>query len=233
MLAYVDMPNTIIDYLKTQKYTFTRVLRRGMKGTDVMELQKRLANETAFDGAPCFSGGPFDVSFGPLTENAVKRYQKTLGIVSSGTWQTTGYGQLGPKTMKALNAGNTPPTPPANKIGAWADAIQVHEGWFPGSRSYRNNNPGNLRFVGQRLAIGSDSSNFCIFKTYADGRATLEQMLINAATGKSSVYRPEMSLLDFFNKYAPSADNNNPGAYAADVARRIGVPVETQIKNLV
>lgn len=238
VMAYVDMTNEIINYAKAQKYRFTRVLHIGMSGTDVMELQKRLNKETAFDGSPCYGYAVngkifFSTYFGPHTEEAVRRYQKTHGLVSSGDYKTTGYGQLGPRTMAALNADNVVPPKPASKLSAWADAIQIHEGWFPGSRSYRNNNPGNLRYVGQKRAIGKDSGNFCIFKTYADGRLTLEEMLTNAATGKSSVYNPEMTLLDFFSKYAPSADNNNPAAYAADVAKRIGVPVETQIKNLV
>lgn len=238
MMIYTDMKNEIIDYAKAQKYRFTRVLHIGMSGTDVMELQKRLRDEIAFDGAPCYgyavNGKPFfSTYFGNNTQEGVRRYQKTHGIVSSGDWRSTGYGQLGPKTIAALNADNVVPPKPASKLGAWADAIQTHEGWFPGSRSYRNNNPGNLRYVGQKLAIGKDSANFCIFRTYQDGRSTLEQMLVNAATGKSSVYNPEMTLLDFFNKYAPSEDNNNPGAYAADVAKRIGVSVETQIKTLV
>jgi hypothetical protein len=31
-----------------------------------------------------------------------------------------------------------------------------------------------------------------------------------------------MSLYDFFSKYAPSSDNNNPKAYAESVAKQLG-----------
>jgi peptidoglycan hydrolase-like protein with peptidoglycan-binding domain len=45
----------------------------------------------------------FSNYFGSETEKAVKRYQTTKNIVSSGTPETTGYGQLGPSTRASLN----------------------------------------------------------------------------------------------------------------------------------
>lgn len=109
MIAYVDMPNEIIDYAKSLVYVFTRDLEKGDQGTDVIELQKRLATEPAKDGLMCFRGGAYDVNFGPLTEQAVQRYQLVKGIVSRGTPSTTGYGRVGPKTRETLNGGNIPP----------------------------------------------------------------------------------------------------------------------------
>ena len=40
--------------------------------------------------------------FGPVTEKAVKDFQTTEGLVSSGTPQTTGYGRLGPRTRNLI-----------------------------------------------------------------------------------------------------------------------------------
>ncbi len=40
--------------------------------------------------------------FGPLTEQAVERYQSSHGIVSSGSPDTTGYGFVGPQTRTAM-----------------------------------------------------------------------------------------------------------------------------------
>lgn len=236
MMVYTDLPNKAVEDAKSTPYQFTRVLHTGMTGTDVTELQKRLQKETAFDGAACYTfterGVPyFGTYFGVATENAVKRYQKTNGLVSEGTWQTTGFGQLGPSTMAKLNG--VPSPKESGKLALMAEAIKVHEGWYPGSRSYRNNNPGNIRFIGQARAIGGDAGGYCIFKTYADGFAALVELLTNAATGKSKVYTPNMSVLDFFKKYAPSADNNSPETYADFVAKKIGVPVSTKIKNLI
>ena len=65
-------------------------------------------------------------------------------------------------------------------LGHLADAIQEHEGWTAphqglprGSVAYRNNNPGNLKYVGQRSAIGKDERGFAIFPSYDSGRGAL------------------------------------------------------------
>ncbi len=57
-------------------------------------------------------------------------------------------------------------------------------------------------------------------------------MLIRAATPPPEGYYPEMTLVQFYERYAPSADNNDPLAYAQFVAQKIGVTVDTPIKNL-
>jgi len=119
------------------------------------------------------------------------------------------------------------------KLANFCLAIQSHEGWFPGSRSERNKNPGNLRYVGQKLAIGKDKNNFAVFSTYEDGFNTLKEMIKRAASGFSKVYSPEDTLLQFFGKYAPSFDLNDPNNYAQVVAKEIGVDVSFQIKNLI
>jgi len=136
--VYTDMPNEIIDYAKSLAYIFPRQLQKGMVGTDVMELQKRLDKEIAFDGKPCYVATYYDTHFGALTEASVQRYQKTKGIVSHGTPATTGYGRVGALTLASLNASKpADPVKPGSTdlMGKWADAIQQHEGWYPGSRS--------------------------------------------------------------------------------------------------
>ncbi|MCH8106547.1 MAG: peptidoglycan-binding protein [Proteobacteria bacterium] len=60
--------------------------------------------------------------FGPLTENAVKNFQKKNGIVNSGSPETTGFGQVGPKTRSKLNelvtegAGDSGVVPPGLSV---------------------------------------------------------------------------------------------------------------------
>jgi peptidoglycan hydrolase-like protein with peptidoglycan-binding domain len=52
--------------------------------------------------------------FGPLTQEAVQKWQAAHGIVSSGTPDTTGYGAVGPSTRSAFYARcHTTPTPSA------------------------------------------------------------------------------------------------------------------------
>jgi hypothetical protein len=105
----------------------------------------------------------------------------------------------------------------------WAEAIRDYEGQ-PGDLSYRNNNPGNLR---------NTTGNFMKFKTWEAGWAALLDYLTRAATGKHKAYKPTFSLLQFFKVYSPTEDKNDPHAYATYVAKRIGVTVDTEIKNLV
>lgn len=119
------------------------------------------------------------------------------------------------------------------KLKIFCRAIQEHEGWFPGSRSWRNHNPGNLRYVGQKTATGKDDKNFAIFPDYQTGIEELENMIFRAATGLSRVYSPEMTFYEFFEVYAPASDHNFPKTYAEAVAEKVGVPAKTKIKDLV
>lgn len=109
LMAYADLPNSVIEDAKNTNFLFTRTLKYGMRGADVMELQKRLAREKAADGSPCFrypstTAPEFTTYFGRETEKAVQRYQIANNIVTSGTPETTGFGQLGPSTRAALNS---------------------------------------------------------------------------------------------------------------------------------
>jgi len=76
-------------------------LRRGSTdqgtGGEVSILQRFLARDSSL-----YPEGLVTGFFGPLTEQAVKRYQAHKGIVSSGTPETTGFGQVGPLTRKSI-----------------------------------------------------------------------------------------------------------------------------------
>ena len=134
------------------------------------------------------------------------------------------------------------PTPPTIQLHTalllkFCMAIQAHEGFFPpgskyptGTRSYRNNNPGNIKYGEFAKSCGAtdkDKDGFAKFESYLDGFNALKALIINAATGKSRIYRPTMTLPQFFAKYAPSSDNNDPDAYARAVARKLGVDYKT------
>lgn len=221
-IVYLDMPNEIIDYAKSQTYIFSRTLKRGMTGTDIIELQKRLDRELGKDGKKCYLAEYYDANFGPITEKSVKRYQEAKGLTSDGV--------VGKITLAELNKQES--YSDLSLLNKWADAIQWYEGWYAGSRSYRNNNPGNIRYIGQKRATGKDSAGFCIFANYQDGRQELVDLLVRASSGKSSIYNPEMTLLEFYQKYAPSSDGNYPQTYAKAVAKRMGVSVDIKIKNI-
>lgn len=76
---------------------FTRSLYRGSKGADVTYLQLLLKKLGYFPFAE-----PTTTYFGPLTENAVKAFQKANGIVSSGNPSSTGYGLAGVRTRAKI-----------------------------------------------------------------------------------------------------------------------------------
>lgn len=141
-----------------------------------------------------------------------------------------------------------PPYPP--KITQWAMAVQTKEGWYPGSRSRRNHNPGNARYCGQYKAIGEDRSGvplgtpgFAIFPDDETGMDYLCRILYNDASGRSVAYNSEakklglvsggeLNMLQFCGIYAPLKDGNTPDKYAADVCSRLGVSPYAPIKNL-
>jgi hypothetical protein len=119
-----------------------------------------------------------------------------------------------------------PPTvPPTHegKLETFCLAIRTHEGWFPGSRSQNNNNPGNCRYSSQGYLdiykpVLKDAQNFARFKDYATGWLYLKNLVkvkINVA--------PNQTIQQFFNSYAPSSDGNDPVRYAQVVAAACGL----------
>jgi hypothetical protein len=126
------------------------------------------------------------------------------------------------------------PVPPANNLlNVFCKEIERHEGFFPpspkhpnGSRSWRNKNPGNLVFVGQPGATKEKDGRFAVFPTYEAGFEALKNMIRNAATGKSKIYKPSMNLYQFFAIYAPSFENDDRH-YAETVAKALNVSPES------
>lgn len=91
-----------------------RTLSLGAQGQSVRSLQ------AFFAGHPhIYPEGLVTGYYGALTQAAVRRYQAGLGIVSSGSAATTGYGVVGPKTRRALANCRAPAQPrPAPHVEA-------------------------------------------------------------------------------------------------------------------
>jgi hypothetical protein len=116
-------------------------------------------------------------------------------------------------------------------LGTMARAIQRFEGWVPGSRSFRNNNPGNLRYADWEKSFGAvnkDPQGFAIFGTYEQGFSALIHLL-----GMRVTQHPEWTVYDLFNSYAPASDGNDPQSYAQYVASALGIDATTQLGGLV
>jgi len=129
-------------------------------------------------------------------------------------------------------------TPVPGLLTAFCQSIAIYEGGTEaGTRPYRNCNPGDLRWpYGKPFPYGAtdvDSGNFLIFPTYADGFNALVTMVTRCAKGYSKVYSPTMTIVQFFQTYAPSEDNNDPNRYAEWVAQRCGISGDDLIKSLI
>lgn len=70
----------------------------GTTSNRIKLLQKMLSSDKSI-----YPEGITSVFYGRLTVKSVERFQEKYGIVSSGTPKTTGYGMVGPKTMKKIN----------------------------------------------------------------------------------------------------------------------------------
>lgn len=210
IIAFTVIPKNIKEESTKYDYRFMSTMKYGSRGFEVKKLQERL-------------GIMADGDFGTKTKNAVIAWQKANGLVADGI--------IGANGRKALNI-NT-----KSLIKTWAKAIQDHEGYYPGSRSYRNCNPGNFRnsssnFLENLGATGSDKDGFGIFPSYEIGFNALCSFLIMACENKLSSYSSSMTLFDFYKTYAPSSDGNNCLAYAKTVAAKLGCTINTKIEEL-
>lgn len=225
IIAFTYIPPVILEEAKAKEYRFNIDLRYGDEGYEVRRLQERLKKE----GYPVTI---IDGTFGAELKNSLIRYQIENDLYAGGFF--------GPLTRAKMNE------KAQSSIEKWALAIQAHEGYltpaqYPpsGSRSYRNNSPANFKLPGGLTeymigmgANGIDPQGFVKFPTYETGLRALCTFLTDACTDKLSSYKSSMTLLQFFEKYAPSTDHNNPLVYAQQVAKKVGATIETRIKEL-
>jgi hypothetical protein len=95
------------------------------------------------------------------------------------------------------------------------------------SRSFKNSNPGNIRygkFAKDRGAV-DDGDGYAKWEMPVQGLAAM----IGLLSVKS--YR-DLTLLEAIKRYAPSSDNNRPQEYADFVAQRAGVPQTMKIGDM-
>lgn len=215
MIVFTDMPNDVLKRAKDSRFIFLRDLKIGDKGDDVRRLQEWFLKLGLLDDK-------VDGHFGARLKDAVMQYQRLKNIPNTGN--------VGPLTRASLNKDNMLDQKQKSKLDLWCEAVEKMEGGLPS-----RNNPGNIKAGSFTKSMGAtgESKGFAVFPTYAMGYAALRKLLTNAATGKSKYYKPDMTILEFFSVYAPASDNNDPVNYASFVAKKIGVPIETQIKTLV
>ena len=89
-----------------------------------------------------------------------------------------------------------------------------------------NNNPGDLRLDGQ-VNASAGAGGFADFPTPQDGFGGL----LNDIQAKINK-KPQDTLADFANTYAPEEDGNNSAQYAANLANQLGVAPNATIGSL-
>jgi len=123
----------------------------------------------------------------------------------------------------------------ADPAGTIAATIQKVEGYYPGSLAYRDNNPGNLIFVGQPGAVQGPPMPgtkyyYASFPSYDAGyQALLSQVKTYGSQG--------LTIQQMMNKYAPATDangnptGNDPTGYANSIAASLGVSTDTTVAD--
>lgn len=104
-----------------------------------------------------------------------------------------------------------------------AASISQMEGYnVAGSLAQRNNNPGNLRFVGQAGAV-QGQGGFAAFPTPEAGQqALLDQINLDASRG--------MTLTQFVNSYAPPSENDTSN-YLNFVSSQTGIDPNSSLTS--
>lgn len=116
-------------------------------------------------------------------------------------------------------------------VDSIASAIQTQEGWYPGSVAYRNNNPGNLRYVGQPGA-SAGAGGFADFDSYADGLSALKsQITLDATRGTDASGNPTTTISQLITSWAPPSENDT-ASYIASVTSQTGFDPDAPLGTL-
>jgi len=115
------------------------------------------------------------------------------------------------------------------KLETLCEAIKTQEGWKKGSRSWRNNNPGNLKF--SKYQRGHDGT-FSVFESFSTGWLGLVFDIFSKCCGNTSTkLNGESTLYELFEVWAPDNDGNNSKKYAENVAKFCEVSPMTKLKE--
>ena len=110
-----------------------------------------------------------------------------------------------------------------------AQAIAQQEGFNkPGTLAQRNNNPGNLRSGPGQTGT---SGGFAVFPDAASGWSALDHQ-VDLNIGRGLTLQQFFAGGNGYPGYAPSADSNNPTAYANFVASQAGISASVPLNTL-
>ena len=119
--------------------------------------------------------------------------------------------------------------------GELAEAISRQiaemEGFYKdGSRSRRQNNPGNLRTWGRKTPV---VDGFCNFPTPAEGWTALRRQVEKNIGRGLTLYEFFGGKPNVYPGYAPDSDGNRSRHYAEFVAQRVKIPADVPLNRLI
>lgn len=92
------------------------------------------------------------------------------------------------------------------------------------NRAQRNNNPGNLRFAGQKEATGKDDKDFAVYPDAPAGfRGLHAQIALDERRG--------LTVAEFIAKYAPPNENDTSN-YLEFVCEQLCIIPSTPLENV-
>ncbi len=92
------------------------------------------------------------------------------------------------------------------------------------TRAQRNNNPGNLKYAGQREAVGKDDKGLAVFPNPPAGwRALIAQIKLDQRRG--------LTVKDWIYKYAPLNENKTED-YLRFICGELGCTGKTSLSSL-
>lgn len=114
-------------------------------------------------------------------------------------------------------------------VKLFAQGIAIAEGFFvTGSRPQRNNNPGDLTVDTTGTGIGKDGP-FIVYATETDGWEALYKQVEMMFTNASRIYNSNMTIRQIAEKYTTT----DQLAWAQNVARTLGISIDTPISTLI
>lgn len=108
----------------------------------------------------------------------------------------------------------------------YADGRKEH--WVGGSKSWRNNNPGNIRDfnIPWDGLIGIDAEKFCIFNSYEQGKRAIRVDITTKA-------KRGLTLEQAIYAYAPPQDGNNTEKYIEHIVYETKISRDTPLSAVI
>lgn len=160
------------------------------------------------------------------TVNAIDRLTKQL---EGGKFGEDGVGSVGTKTADYQ-------APTTSTIVTGPNGLNIG-GTHAANRNFRNNNFGNLNFVGQEGAVledtpGKGQARFARFATPEDGFRALANQVSSYANGtsKAAGYQKLNTVQDIISKWAPPNENDT-GKYIQTISASLGVKPTDKINT--